>query len=88
MSDRTDWFELHQSHLEDVARRSGLPLSVVQLAAALVLSGLEDPEIYPHLSDHLISMDGKRNPLAGARQALAEIRTLIDVSSRGDTGAW
>jgi len=81
-----EWIKLHDSRLEGIARDAELPLGVIQLAAALVLSGLDDDEINPHLSDHLLSMDGQRNPLAGAPRALEEIRALVELNRLDDSG--
>ena len=88
MNELDEWMDRHEARLGDIAQETGLPVGVVHLAAVLVLSGLDDDEIYPHLGDHMLSMDGKHDPLAGAARALEEIRQLVDVSSPGDPGAW
>jgi len=37
---------------------------------------LADQDIYDLLREHIVSMDGQHNPLAGAPRALEEIRVL------------
>jgi hypothetical protein len=72
-----EWVRGHDSQLEDIAAQANLATPLVHLAAMLVLSGLQDEEIYELLSDHIVSMDGQTDPLEGAPRALEEIRSLV-----------
>lgn len=79
MNDIEEWVQAHDAPLEAIARDTHLPSHLVHLAAALVLAGASDDDIYEHLGEHVISMDGQRSPLAGAPRAIEQIRQLAAI---------
>ena len=77
------WFEAHATSLEHLAHEAGLAPGLVHLAAALVLAGLDDDEVYEQLGHHVLSLDGQHDPLAGVPTALHEIRRLVAANDHG-----
>ena len=75
------WLEEHASSLHQLAHDAGLAVGLVDTAAALVLMGLDDDEIYDQLRARVIFPDGQQNPLAGAPHVVHEIRRLVAVTT-------
>jgi hypothetical protein len=76
VNDIEDWLRDHDASLEGIARETKVSEHLVHLAAMLVLEGLPDEAVYEILGEHIISMDGQHDPLAGAPLALGRIRML------------
>jgi hypothetical protein len=77
------WLRDHADRLAEIAQERGLALRAVQLVAVLVLAGFSDPEIFNELGSARVSLDGPRDPLAGAPAVLDELRRLV-ASERGE----
>ncbi len=76
MNEIEAWVRDHEPSLREIAEETHLPPGLVNLAAASVLVGAEDDEIFRLLSEHVVSSNGEDNPLAGAPPALTKIRRL------------
>jgi len=76
MNEIEEWLRVNHRRLGDIALASETSPELVQLAAALVLAGFSDAEIYDRLLRLALSFGAGRRPAAGVPNALAQIREL------------
>lgn len=80
MNDIEAWLEQHDEALSEIAHDNSLETGLVHLSAILVLAGLDNIEVLDQLVGMAHSLNGSRDPLAGAPDAIEAVRHLVSSS--------